>query len=336
MNKITEYAQHLNADEFVIKWTETTLKKYLTKNKPTTEEMEHIIDFFVSEKPKVSRMSYAEAKVLAEKWNKAQQKKGCKIDETKKDTEVVLDFKDGFKFVKLVGKAAYEREGFLMNHCVASYFGKSVEIFSLRDKDNMPHCTVEKDQQIKGKGNGDIHPKYIDYVVRFLEHSGMAVRDSEMAHLGYETVEFGKYSKTKLYRDTYAPKGTKIEYQDNLKIFDNLNELKNYLGKDIAVFRGSIVVDIKEKLTLPKLEQVSGSVYVRENATLTAPKLEQVSGYVYVRENATLTAPNLKVSGSVYVRENATLTAPKLEQVSGYVGVYEGGKLNAPLLKRNQ
>jgi hypothetical protein len=44
---------------------------------------------------------------------------------------------------------------------------------------------MEKDKQIKGKGNGDIHPKYIKYVVAFLEKTGQEVRESEMNHLGY-------------------------------------------------------------------------------------------------------------------------------------------------------
>ena len=38
-----------------------------------------------------------------------------------------------------------------MSHCVASYYGRDVEIYSLRDKKNLPHCTLEKDNQIKGE-----------------------------------------------------------------------------------------------------------------------------------------------------------------------------------------
>ena len=58
---------------------------------------------------------------------------------------------------------------------------------------------MEKDQQVKGKGNGDIDPKYIEYVVKFLEWSGMEVGDSEMKHLGYINVDkFKKY----LHKDT--------------------------------------------------------------------------------------------------------------------------------------
>ena len=120
-----------------------------------------LIDFLVQTDKKVERMSYEQALKLTTAWDKAQQKKGKSIEEKPEDTETVLDFGDGFKVVKLVGENAYKREGFLMHHCVASYYGRDVEVYSLRDNDNMPHCTMEKDRQIKGKGNGDIHPKYM-------------------------------------------------------------------------------------------------------------------------------------------------------------------------------
>jgi hypothetical protein len=38
-----------------------------------------------------------------------------------------------------------------MSHCVASYYGRDVEIYSLRDNKNLPHCTVEENKQVKGK-----------------------------------------------------------------------------------------------------------------------------------------------------------------------------------------
>jgi hypothetical protein len=61
-----------------------------------------------------------------------------------KDWSVSLDFKDGFKFVKLKSKPAFEREGKLMSHCVSGYHGREgIEIHSLRDEKNNPHCTIE-------------------------------------------------------------------------------------------------------------------------------------------------------------------------------------------------
>ena len=67
------------------------------------------------------------------------------------DFDIALDFKDGFKFVLLKSESAYAREGKIMSHCAASYFGRNSKIYSLRDENNNPHCTIEEDNQIKGK-----------------------------------------------------------------------------------------------------------------------------------------------------------------------------------------
>lgn len=219
-NYYKEYAQSLEANEQVILWIEHTLANYLKDNKPTQDETEHIVDYLVSPdapQKNLTAMSYKDALKNTEKWTKKLIKKGEHMKEVKKDTKVVLDFKDGFKIVQLVGKNAYEREGYLMRHCVASYYGSSKEIYSLRDKDNMPHCTMERDQQVKGKGNGNIHPKYIGYVVKFLEYIDMEVGDSEMAHLGYINVEKFKDDldrKTEYFKDKYVLDDTKLMTKD--------------------------------------------------------------------------------------------------------------------------
>ena len=253
METYIKYAEHIGADEFIIKWVKTTLKNYCEKNQTTTEEVEHVLDFLVMEKRKVSKMSYEQAKKLSDAWLKTQIKKGNDIEEKPEDTKVVLDFKDGFKIVQLIGQNAYKREGFLMSHCVASYFGKDVEVYSLRDKENMPHCTMEKDQQIKGKGNGDIHPKYISYVVKFLEHTGMTVGDSEMKHLGYVNIEKLiehidlKSVEKYIYNKKYFQKDKKSELKDKegnelnnldmLEVFDLVEETENSLKISFDIYK---------------------------------------------------------------------------------------------------
>ena len=200
--QIQDYAQHIGNTPSLSTWIEQQLTNYIDKSEHDipVEEVEHILDWIVMTAPKnLHNISYLQAKTKTEKWSQKLQKDASNITELPEDTEVVLDFKDGFKIVKLVGENAYKREGVLMRHCVASYYGRDVEVYSLRDEHNNPHCTMEKDQQVKGKGNGDIDPKYIEYVVKFLEWSGMEVGDSEMKHLGYINVDkFKKY----LHKDT--------------------------------------------------------------------------------------------------------------------------------------
>ena len=182
MDNVIEYANGINASADVIIW----LKKNIPKNYDV-QEVEHIIDYLVSDKaPKrLVRATYNQIKNNTDKWNKSLIKKAEHIQEKEEDTEMILDFKDGFKIVKLIGKNAYDREGFLMRHCVSEYFNKEDEIYSLRDKNNIPHATLSKNsQQIKGKGNGSIHPKYIDYILQFLNNLKVEVRESEMKNLG--------------------------------------------------------------------------------------------------------------------------------------------------------
>ena len=191
LNEITKYAQGMDCQPDVFEWINKHLLAHLEKNNCEQGEIEHIVDYLASDKrPKrLTRMSYAQAKNNSDKWNKALAKKGKDIKELEGDVEVIKDFGDGFKIVKLIGENAYKREGFLMAHCVASYYGSEKEVYSLRDAKNIPHCTMEKDRQIKGKGNGSISPKYIGYVVAFLKEVGMRVGDSEMKNLGYSNVE---------------------------------------------------------------------------------------------------------------------------------------------------
>ncbi len=179
-------------------WLNHNLVNYLNKpeNTENVSEIEHIIDYFNAQNfPRLRKMSYADAKAGAEKWVKALVKKGNNIEEGITDVEVVIDFKDGFKLVRLIGDNAFKREGALMSHCVGSYIGKqNTAIYSLRDSRNNPHCTIEvqgKDtiNQIKGKGNGSIHPAYISYIVKTLEFFNVKVRDSEMQNLGYVNLD---------------------------------------------------------------------------------------------------------------------------------------------------
>lgn len=192
MNK---YLQLATKDE-VSYWISHNLKNYL--DKPSTHEniseIEHIIDFLNSDKApaRLKKMSYEEALNRAEKWVKAMVKKGHNVvEEEGVDFEVVIDFKDGFKLIRLMSEKSFKKEGYLMSHCVADYFDKGSRIYSLRDSKGGAHCTLEIPEegdsfyQCKGKGNGPIHHKYISYIIETMKHFNIDIRDSEMSNLGY-------------------------------------------------------------------------------------------------------------------------------------------------------
>ena len=241
INEIIKYAEGQNASEEVLEWIEKRVEK-----KHDQSDVEHIIDFLVSDKaPKnLERATYDQMKERSGQWTESLIKKGENINEGPEDVEVIKKWKDGFKFVKLIGENAYKREGFLMRHCVKSFFGKDDEIYSLRDDKNMPHATLSKQsQQIKGKGNGNIHPKYIKYVVEFLEHLEVEVRDSEMQNLGYVNVENFE-DKNAVFKDLFRDKYFYIE-NDVLDKDGNKYENITLWGiKNIFDFTKSLKVNI--------------------------------------------------------------------------------------------
>lgn len=211
----------LAKNEEVLYWINHNLNNYLEKNVENQSEIEHIIDFLHSDAaPKrLRKMSYKEANEGAKRWVKTMVKKGMDLEDVEDvDYDVVIDFNDGFKLVKLKSELAYKREGSLMSHCLSSYFNNSdSNIYSLRDSRNMPHCTLEIPKgadsfyQCKGKGNGPIHHKYIKYVLDTMKHFKIDMRESEMYNLGY------------FYPESYGNK-KQVEWFE--KHFSNLPTLK--------------------------------------------------------------------------------------------------------------
>lgn len=194
LEQLKEYAKHLNASSEVISWLDTSGKKAILSKKIDQGQMEHILDFLVSNQApsRLQKMSVVDAKRKATEWSESQQKKGKHLKDSDEDMETIHDFLDGTRIVVLKTKKALQREGFLMGHCVGGYsIQDNQKIYSYRDNNNMPHATFEVKKsnneivQIKGKGNGAIHPKYIHPILAFLKTIGMNIRSSDMVNLGY-------------------------------------------------------------------------------------------------------------------------------------------------------
>ena len=184
--------------EEVAYWLNHNLHNFLRRGGHIEfQQAEHIVDYLLSSDAptRLRSMAVEAASRKADEWNKTQQKRGRHIAETDADVEAmpVEGLRNGRILVRLVGKAAYLREGHCMGHCVASYYGRTEStIYSLRDAANNPHCTFEvttganrQVQQIKGKGNGSIHPKYINDVLAVLRHFDLQISPGDMTNLGY-------------------------------------------------------------------------------------------------------------------------------------------------------
>lgn len=214
MTQTLDYAKMKNASKEITMWLSTVMSAELKKRPKESHELEHVIDYLCSSQgpKKLRRMSYAQANTKALEWSKAQQKRGKNMEDGSEDIRLIHDFLDGSTIVQLLTDKAFKREGFLMSHCVGSYNPKESTIYSYRDAKNMPHATFEvvKDggmiNQIKGKGNGPIHPKYIHPIIVFLKSIGMEVRPPDMANLGYVHVPLKAVELINLYVDESGQK----------------------------------------------------------------------------------------------------------------------------------
>jgi len=252
MNILEKYRKYViefqEGNEAGLFFIDNQLSKYLESNQENQSEIEHILDYLYSTNKKFE-IGYKTIKEKSRKWAKKLSENIDNSDEIEgEDYEVIKDFKDGFRFVSLKTEKAYKREGLLMSHCVASYFGRDDEIYSLRDKKNNPHATLSKSsQQIKGKGNGEIKPKYVEYVVSFLEELGIEVRDSEMKNLGYVNFEEHKSEcrKEDLFRDKYF-------YKKDIDKLKNKNQLKFWRIFGLVDFKSnfnfSLRFDVQESI----------------------------------------------------------------------------------------
>jgi hypothetical protein len=102
-------------------------------------------------------------------------------------TQEVMPLADGFRWVRIIDPRALDREGSIMQHCVGagSYdygvMNDTIRIFSLRDRQNQPHVTIEMTQdfsrvpaiwtiqQARGK-QGDVPAdKYRSYLKPLLQ-----------------------------------------------------------------------------------------------------------------------------------------------------------------------
>jgi hypothetical protein len=148
------------------------------------QEISHVMDYFRSDaapRGSLTGLSVPDAIEKSIQWTEQLSKKAS--DEETLD-DIRIAYKDGsFTWVELLSEKALSKETKYMSHCVGDpkqgYLERiengDIEIYSLRDSANKPHVTftLDKDRddnidELSGKGNQPIDPKYIPYVKKFL------------------------------------------------------------------------------------------------------------------------------------------------------------------------
>jgi hypothetical protein len=234
-----------------------------------------------------------------------------KINEKKSEvgqTETLYTFKDGFTIKKLLDQKELNREGNLMGHCTKDerqgYFNKikakKIELWSLRDTSNGPHCTIEylikgkKVLQIKGKQNKGVIKKYIPYVKEFLKSQ----------------------EKRKIVKN-YDPDeliNIGILEQDG-QWYDILNLPENFTVK------GDLDISYTKIKELPEGLIVGGDLDIRNTQIQELPEGLHVNGGLYLSNTQIKELPQgLTVSGSLNLSSTPIKELPE--------GLIVGGDLD--------
>lgn len=164
-------------------------------------EYYHVLDFILSDKPKLGSAMELLAKVkekdeqrrrrmleFEERTRMSKKSVNVKYDEMGK-MKTLYTFKDGYSMVSLLDDKAKDWEGVVMGHCVGDSNYDQDTIYSLRDEKMMPHATMQLDGnkivQIQGKENKPVIEKYHEYIYEFLEQfPKLKVDDSELPSIG--------------------------------------------------------------------------------------------------------------------------------------------------------
>ena len=323
-------------------------------------DLRHMIDYFSqlddSELKKIYKQPYEVITRKIKEWDeflRNQKAINIKLIEGK-DIETVMSFPDGYKFVKLLSKVAYEVEGQQMGHCAASYADKkSSTLFSLKDPKGMSHVTIEwliggdafdpkaklkYIDQIKGKENKAPVPKYIPYVKKFIVENDFKVRTSDgddIDMVEYDGYYYFKDSRkgAEIWNNHIIPKQyDMIRYISSItknNVIEGDINMSGYYFKEIpdishCIMNGNFFCS-DNKLTSLKgaPKKINGDFYCRNNKLTTLEGSPQVSGdfVCYSNELTTLEGGPVIVKGDFMCNGNNLTTlkgGPKIVGGSFY------------------
>jgi hypothetical protein len=209
--------------------------------------------------------------------------------------ESVMTFAGGSRIVRLLTPAALDRESAMMGHCVgqgaydAAVKDRSRIIYSLRDKDNKAHVTLDVNAadntllQCKGKQNAPPAPRYMPRVRAFIERSGFALKESPRM--------------TGLVRDMEGKVHSVHALPTGLKVTGDLNLIDTEitaLPEGLSV-GGHLFLHGTRITALPEGLSVGGSLYLQDTSITAMPKKLRVGGKIYG-----LQRPEPQTSGGVF------------------------------------
>jgi hypothetical protein len=158
---------------------------FQVRRRPFWQMLDHIINWFNSWQPtdtrlpRLTRINFVTAATAANLWMTDVSEHLWNFVRDK--PPIIRGYEDGYHWVRLVTNLHFERESHKMSHCIGNghYYNMfkrgETEYYSLRDRQNEPHCTVEVAVSPKGyavkqvKGNANSRPAvtYQRFIRRF-------------------------------------------------------------------------------------------------------------------------------------------------------------------------
>jgi hypothetical protein len=125
---------------------------------------------------KLPRVTFEQALEASHRWHvvlaRRAERVRRKVSDDPHGLELALDCGSGLRWVKLLTPAAKDYEGACMGHCVGTDGYEDTEIWSLRDRRNQPHCTVQTDDkwiiQLSARANGQPSRRYWPAIEAFI------------------------------------------------------------------------------------------------------------------------------------------------------------------------
>lgn len=208
-----------------------------------------------------------------------------------------------------------------MQHCsgdeqqgyISGIKDKELELWSLRDSNNEPHCTVEYEvgekeiKQIKGKNNKGIIPKYVPYVREFLELQQKEKKISKFNK--HDLTQSGILVQKGIWYNVYRlPENFTV--LGDLRLFD-MNKYVTYLPKGLYI-RGSAYFNGIKITELPEDFKVQRDINLSNSEIKELPDNFKVNGYLDLKKSKIIKLPeNLNVRGDLDISDTELVELPK-------------------------
>lgn len=264
------------------------------------------------------------------------------------ENKIIVKCDNGFQWVQLNSPEArkYERKAMghsiglekTIMHCIEHdeyYMGydddNRTTIFSLRDKDNIPHLTVEYDKrfwfdpimQIRGKGNTKPNEKYYNDIFKLYKEKGINdyyyltkgesyatakdkiyIGDEAISacplNIVFDSVHLSRHSKIKIWKHSVSGN---FDSEVRLRIIRSdcrfSGKIEMYNTNTYAILDGKILIGDKAILSCPP-DTVFDSVYLRGDSNIKEWIYSVKNSFTALGSKLEYVDPKCEFGGEVY------------------------------------